>query len=106
LILVVTEVGDTVWAYQSVDKELVPMPELDVVEDRPWQVRRKLLANNFFNLADHSGLYLQFTQQIWLDNQLKNPGAKSKNVTFPMELPTFSLLSTIALSPLPIKMEM
>jgi hypothetical protein len=89
-----------------VDKEPAPTPELDVVEDRQWLVRRKPLGNNFFKLAHSSKLSLKFTKQIWPDNQLKNPGAKSKNGTSPTGLPTFSLLSTIALSQLPIKMEM
>jgi hypothetical protein len=106
LILAVTEVGDTAWAYQCVDKEPVPTLEPDVVEDRQWLVRRKPLANNFSKLAAISKLYLKFTKEIWPDNQQKNPGAKSRNGTYPMGLPTFSLPSTIALSRLPIKMEM
>jgi hypothetical protein len=89
-----------------VDKEPGPTQEPDAVEDRQWLVRRKPLANNFSKLAAISKLYLKFTKEIWPDNQRKNPGAKSRNGTYPMGLPTFSLPSTIALSRLPIKMEM
>jgi hypothetical protein len=106
LISAVTEVVDTAWAYLCGDKELGPTPEPDVVEDRQLLGRKKLLVNNFSELAAMGKLYLKFTQQIWPDNQPKKPGAKNKNATFPTALPTFNLLSTIALSRLPIKKEM
>jgi hypothetical protein len=104
--LVVIEVVDTAWAYQCVDKEPGQTLEPDVVEDRQWPVRRKPLANNFSKLAAISKLYLKFTKEIWPDNRQKKPGAKSKNGTYPMGLPTFNLPLTIALSRLLIKMEM
>jgi hypothetical protein len=106
LILAVTEVVDTAWAYQYGDKEPVPTLEPDAVEDRQWLGRKKLLANNFSKLAAMGKLYLKFTQQIWPDNQPKKPGAKNRNGTFPTALPTSNLLSIIALSRLPIKKEM
>jgi hypothetical protein len=106
LILAVTEVVDTAWAYPCGDKELVPTPEPDVVEDRRLLGRKKLPVNNFSKLAAMGKLYLKFTEQIWPDNQPKKPGAKNRNGTFPTALPTFNLLSTIALSRLPIKKEM
>jgi len=89
-----------------VDKEPGQTLEPDVVEDRQWPVRRKPLANNFSKLAAISKLYLKFTKEIWPDNRQKKPGAKSKNGTYPMGLPTFNLPLTIALSRLLIKMEM
>jgi hypothetical protein len=87
------------------------MPELDGVEDRQWQGRRRPQANNFAEFrgrktATFLELYLNYTQQTWQDNRQKKPGAKSKNGTYPTALPISSLLSTIALSPSPTKTEM
>jgi hypothetical protein len=104
--LVPTEVVVIAWAYQSEAKELAPMPEPVEAEGRQWQGRRRLQGNNFATLANPSKFYLKSTKQVWRDNQLKKPGARSRNGMYPVEWPTSSLLSTIALSPLPIKMEM
>jgi len=106
LTLVLTEVVVIAWAYQSEGKELAPMPEPVEAEGRQWLGRRRLQGNKFATLANQSKFYLKSTKQVWRDNQLKNPGARSRNGTYPAGWPTSSLLSTIALSPLPIKMEM
>ncbi len=55
-------------------------------EGRQWLVRRRLQGNNFAPLANQSKFYLKSTKQVWRDNQLKNPGARSRNGTYPMGL--------------------
>jgi hypothetical protein len=93
------------WVYQCVGKEPGQMQELAEADGKQWLGRKKLLASNCFSELVKQ-VKANYTRVLWQDNQQKKLVLRNKSVTYLTGWLTSNLLSTTALSPLPIKTEM